>query len=120
MPRLIGSAQIEFDGAVLRVEQGNATISLGGDIGQTHMGQGRVNGHSFSTEAGRLEITISVAKGESVKQYQGKEGTAVFRADTGQRYIITNGVLVENPSVKTNAGGNVNLVFEGDPAEEQV
>ena len=44
----------------------------------------------------------------------------MFRADTGQRYIITNGVLVENPSVKTNAGGNVNLVFEGDPAEEQV
>jgi len=120
MTRLVGSAQIEFDGAVLRVEQGNATLTLGGQIAQTHMGQGRVNGHSYSTEPGRIEATVSLAEGESVAQYLGKEGTGVFRCDTGQRFIVTNAVLVENPSVKTNAGGNVNLVFEGDPAEEQV
>jgi hypothetical protein len=120
MSKLLGAADVEFDGAVLRSEQGGATLTLGGQIGNTVMGPKGVNGHYFATEASRCEATVSLAQGDSVANYLGKEGTIVFRADTGQRYIITNAVIVENPSVKSNAGGNVNLVFEGDPAKEQL
>jgi len=120
MPKLLGAADIEFDGGVLRSEQGSATITLGGEIGNTVMGPKGVNGHYMETQAGRCEATVSLAEGDSVANYLGKEGTIVFRADTGQRYIITHAVIVENPSIKSNAGGNVNLVFEGDPAKEQL
>lgn len=118
--QLLGEADIEFDGMVLRAEEGNATITVGGKVAQSHMGQGHLNGHSFSTKPGKLEVTISLGKGESVSKYAGKSGTVVFRGDTGQRYIITNAVLVSDTSVKTKAGGSVNLEFEGDPAEEQL
>lgn len=120
MSKLLGAADIEFDGGVLRAEQGNATVTLGGEVASTVMGQKGVNGHHIAVEAARLEASVSIAEGDSVANYRGKSGTAVFRADTGQRYIITNAVIVETISVKTGSGGNANLVFEGDPAEEQL
>lgn len=118
--QLLGEADIEINGKVLRVEQGNATLDVGGKVGEVQMGSKRVNGYSYKTESSKLDITISLAKGEGVKLYQGVEASAVFRADTGQVWTVPSTVLTSNPGVKSGSGGSVQLTFEGEPAKEKL
>lgn len=118
--QLLGSAIVEFDGEVVRSKQGEATLTLGGKVGNTVMGPNKVSGHYFTNEPGRLEVTLSLGKGESATKYQGRSGTAVFRTDTGQVYTVTSAVVVETPSLKASSGGDINLVLEGNAAREKV
>ncbi|MCE7510258.1 phage tail tube protein [Alloalcanivorax xenomutans] len=117
MPKLLGRAWIEKDGQVLRTNEG-ATLELGGIASETKVGNNIVLGHTESIVPGAVECQVSLAEGDRVSDFRGSGLVISFRADTGQRFIVRDAVLMNPPQMTDGDGGAIPLRYEGQPAEE--
>lgn len=116
MARLTGRIWIKVNGSMLRSNEG-AQIDLGGAVRETVVGSHTVHGFHEKIKPGRVECQVAVAQGDSPESLRDISGaTLTCELDTGQTYIIRDAHVLEPPVIQ-EGGGQVSLVFEGQPAE---
>lgn len=116
MARLVGRIWIKTDGNLLRSNEG-AQVDLGGAQRESVSGSHTVHGFHETVKPGRVECQVSVAAGDDPEQLRNiTDATLTCELDTGQTYIIRDAFLTEPPVIQ-EGGGQVQLVFEGQPAE---
>jgi len=117
MTQFLGRAEITLNGEVYDSAPG-ATLNLGG-IKNNAKVYGNKVGRVEELEPATLTMEIPLAVGQSLATVRGlKDATVIFKADTGQSFIIRNAFRTDNISLKDGDGGNVAIAIAGDPAEE--
>lgn len=111
-----GKVRIKLGSQTLDTMPG-ATVNIGGNNRTTQVGSNKVLGYSEAPMQARVECTVSLAKGKSIKDYDLADVTVTVEVDTGQVYSGANMWLTEPPSFTQGEGGPVRLVFEGAPME---
>ena len=116
MARLVGRIWIKADGVLLRSKEG-AQIDLGGPVRETVVGTNTVHGYHETIKPGRVECQVAVAQGDEPERLRDIDNaTLTCELDTGQTYIIRDAHVLEPPVIQ-EGGGQVQLAFEGQPAE---
>ena len=116
MGRLVGRIWIKTNGNLLRSNEG-AQIDLGGAVRESVSGSHTVHGFHETIRPGKVECEVSVTAGDNPEDFRDiTDATLTCELDTGQTYIIRDAFLTEPPVIK-EGGGQVALVFEGQPAE---
>lgn len=112
----LGKAVIKIDGITLETMPG-ATLDPGGIARETQVGANEVLGPTEKLKQSRLECTVSIRAGTSVKQLQKSMVSILFSGDTGQVWSVGSAWCLEPPSIDSGAG-TARLIYEGIPAEE--
>jgi hypothetical protein len=112
-----GRVRIKLGSQTLDTMPG-ATVNIGGNNRATTVGANKVLGYSEAPMQSRVECTVSLAAGQSIKDFDLNDVTVTAEVDTGQVYSGRNMWLTEPPSFTQGEGGPVRLVFEGQPMEE--
>lgn len=117
MGQLVGTFWIRVNGKLLRSKEG-ASIDLGGSEKETVSGA-KVHGYyNKPPKPGRVEGVVVVAKGDSPEDLANIDDAEVtVELDTGQSYIITEAAFMGTVKITANSGGDVEVVYEGQPAE---
>lgn len=117
--RVMGRAQIKANGQMLDSHPG-ASLDIGGVSRESVVGANTVHGFKEAVKQSRLEVEISVKAGTSLAAIgRWDDITATFEADTGQTYVISNGFVLDPPTL-TDSDGKAKIVIEGPPAEEML
>lgn len=117
MSQFLGRAEITLNGEVYDSAPG-ASLNLGGIKNTAKVYGGKV-GRVEELEASTLSMEIPLEAGKSLAAVRDlTAATVIFKADTGQSFIIRNAFRTDNISLKDGDGGNVAISIAGDPAEE--
>lgn len=117
MPQFLGRATLRMNGQVIETAKG-ASLDTGGTK-RNPIISGRLVGYAEETVPAMIEAETSLAAGmsiETIRNFRG--GTAIFEADTGQRFVIADAFVTDPPTMKDGEGGNVTIKIAGLPAEE--
>lgn len=118
MTQRLGKAYIKVDGELLETMPG-AKLDPGGVTRTTVAGNNRVLGYSEKPKQSRLECQIAMGAQTSLARLGAiKDATVTFECDTGQTFVMRNAWLTDTPNATDGDGGQVPLIFEGQPAEE--
>lgn len=117
MSKMLGIATITVNGSAYDSEPG-ATLDLGG-VKRNPKVYGRKVGHYEETVHATITMTIGLTEGLSLKELQElAAATVIFKADTGQSYVVRNAFRTETINMKDGDGGSVAISIAGEPAEE--
>jgi hypothetical protein len=117
--RVMGKAQIKANGRIFDTHPG-ATLDIGGISRESVVGANSVHGFKEAVKQSKVEFEISV-KGDTSLAEIGRwdDITVTFEVDTGQTWVISNGWVLDPPTLTDN-DGKAKVVIEGPPAEEMV
>lgn len=116
MAKLLGKAWIYTNGRVLRTREG-ASIDLGGDEREMQTGSHTVHGHTTKIKAAMIECVVVIAAGDDLETLRNMtDGTAEFRTDTGQKWLVTGATVLDSLKVTEGKGGDVPVKIGGQPA----
>lgn len=115
--QVAGQARVKVSGGLLETD-GETTLELGGVKRDSVKGDYQASAFREETEPSKVEISILMKAGVSLKAIQAIAGeTLTVEFDTGTTYVIPDAYCAEPPSV-TQKDGKAKLVFMGAPAEE--
>ncbi len=120
MSKILGRAEFRIDGQYYDTSEG-AKLTVGGQKNTAQAVGTRVY-HTETLMPAKVECQVPHTAEVSMRAFQNATGvTVTFRADTGQTYIIRDAVQTGDVAASDGAqGGLIDLVFEGQPAEEMV
>lgn len=119
MAQVLGRATIKWDGNTIETAKG-AMLDLGGTKQNTVV-YGRKIGYAEETMPGKVECQTALEAGLSLDKLRAiRSATITFICDTGQVYTVRDAYITEPPKLKDGAGGEVDLKFEGQPADESI
>lgn len=117
MAKVFGRASIKVDGKLLDSMKG-ATLDMGGTKRTAKVTSKRVAGFTEETMQSKVECAIPLTAGVSLSDLQKvSDATINFETDSGQRYTVAHAFLTDPPTTG-DSDGEVKLVFEGEPAQE--
>lgn len=114
----LGKAVITFGSKRLITAPG-AKLDVGGIARKTVLGSTAVAGFTEEPKQSRLECSVIIGRGDSVKELNSDDISFVFEADTGQVYSVKNGWVVDTQTIDSGTG-QVQVVIEGYEAQEVV
>jgi hypothetical protein len=115
----MGRAQIKANGRLFESHPG-ATLDIGGVSRESVVGANSVHGYKEAVKQSKVELEISVKAGTSLAEIgRWSDITVTFEVDTGQTWVISNGWVIDPPTV-TDSDGKAKIVIEGPPAEEMI
>lgn len=116
MAKLLGKVYVYTNGRMLRSREG-ASLDLGGDEREMQVGSHTVHGHTEKIKPAMLECTIVVAEGDELETLRAmRDGTAEFRTDTGQKWLISGATLLDTLKITEGKGGDIPVKIGGQPA----
>ena len=95
-----------------------ATLDIGGSTRTTQTGSNEVLGWSEAPKQSRLECSIAVGEGTSLREFDKSEVSYAFECDTGQVYACAQAWLTDSPTLSGGNDSSAKFVFEGVPCEE--
>lgn len=115
--RVLGLLQVTFAGVNFDPVEGSTVIKLGGPyVNEGHMtDSGRFFG-STKIAGAEVEFEASIVEGFDPLEFQSFTGDVTIIADTGQAYLITNGLMASTPEIKAGEG-KAKFMIKGDPAQ---
>lgn len=119
MPQVLGRATIKWDGNTLETAKG-ASLDLGGTKQNTVI-YGRKIGYAEETVPALVECQTALEAGMSLDRLRAiRSATITFLCDTGQTYTVRDAYLTDPVKLKDGNGGEVELKFAGQPADESI
>lgn len=116
MAKLIGKVWIYTNGRVLRTREG-ASIDLGGNEREMQAGSHTVHGYTEKVKAATIECVVIVAEGDDLEALRNMtDGSAEFRTDTGQKWLVSGASLLDTLKVTEGKGGDIPVKIGGQPA----
>lgn len=112
----LGKAIIKVAGKQLETMPGG-TFDPGGITRTSQIGANAVLGYTEAPKQSRVEVTVSLTRGVTVRELESNSATLTIEGDTGQIWSIANAWSVEPPVVDLSAG-TARVTYEGPPAEE--
>lgn len=116
MAKLLGKVDIFVNGRVLRTREG-ASIDLGGNEREMQKGSSAVHGYTEKIKESMIECVVLVAQGDELETLRNMtDGTAEFRADTGQKYLVSGATVIDTLKLTEGKGGDIAVKIAGQPA----
>ncbi|WP_413207972.1 phage tail tube protein [Rhodospirillum sp. A1_3_36] len=117
MAKILGIAEVRFNGEVLETQPG-AELTLGGYIKKPRSGH-VFHGNSTAYENGKVSGEIMLKKGLSLARIREiEEATLVFSCDSGQVYSSASMATSEALTVTDGGDSKVKVTLEGAHFEE--
>ncbi len=117
MAKVFGRATIKADGKLLDSMKG-ATLDVGGIKRSSKTTANKVAGFTEELTPSKLECSVPLTAGFSIADAQKFEDVTLnFETDVGRRYTINHAFLTDPPTLG-DTDGEVKLMFEGEPAQE--
>ncbi|WP_299733988.1 phage tail tube protein [uncultured Endozoicomonas sp.] len=112
MSKITGKAVIRVDGQELRSLDG-ATLNVGGVTREAKQGSSKIWGYTEKPTAPEMSCKVAhTADTDLIALGNITNATIDFETDTGDRYIIVDGWVVDPPSLDSSSG-DVDLKFSG-------
>ena len=115
---LHGQANLRINGNIYEIED-DAELIVGG-IKRSHRMIGKKSCHSQTYVGSEVKCKTPLLSGMSLREMQELSSVEIiFESDIGTSWVIRNAVQTNTLSLKGGEGnGTLELVFEGEPAEE--
>lgn len=113
----LGVVNVSWNGVKFPCEKG-ATFRQGGLVNKAMTAGSQV---FFNQEPmpSRVQCSTPFLSSTSIAKIKSPRTAELqFECDTGQRYVIANAFLVEQPEITGGEGGRMTLTWEGNEAEE--
>jgi hypothetical protein len=119
MTKQLGIAYIKTPTLGLLASMPGAKLELGGVDRTPVMDRGKIVGYTEQQTPCKLNCQISLGLGGSLGLLRvATNENITFETDIGISYIIANAFLTKPPVLTAGGGGQIDLEFAGDPAQE--